>query len=445
MLQSLHRKLVAIIMIMVGALIVALLAISVMNARSSFIEVVDRSLSQVLEQHKDDKTAIDAAPPLKDNNASTDNAQTSKAPSETQDDAISEDVALAGHELSSVGHMAIAWADIDTSGVLIDSNQDFVSIDADKLQAAIEAALCSDVDEGTIPDEHIWWRTAQTPSGLRIAIADTESMDQALSKQLMKAIIIGLSALVALFILANILAKWALRPVSKAWEQQHQFVADASHELKTPLAVILANTQILSEDAGNLPEQDRRWISSTSEEAQRMRGLVEDLLELARTEEGAGSARQNVIVDLSDVVEGQAMQFDAVAYEKGCAISTEVDPDLHVQGDPSQLERLTKTLVDNACKYAAQDSTIEVTLHKQNKELVLNVTNQGTPIDPEDLPHVFDRFYRSDKARTRDTGGYGLGLAIAKGICESHAGKISCTSSKAKGTCFSVRLPVSQK
>lgn len=172
-----------------------------------------------------------------------------------------------------------------------------------------------------------------------------------------------------------------------------------------------------------------------------MRGLVESLLELARTEEGAGSARRNVDVDLSSTVEGEALQFDAVAFEKGCLIETRVEPGVHVMGDPEQLARLTKTLVDNACKYASKDSQVTVTLSRHNGTAQLSVNNLGEPIPEEDLPHVFDRFYRSDKARTRQTGGFGLGLAIARGIAEGHGGKISVTSTQQDGTTFSVRLP----
>ena len=219
-------------------------------------------------------------------------------------------------------------------------------------------------------------------------------------------------------------------------------MADASHELKTPLAVILANTQILKESSEELPEESRRWVKSTADEAERMKGLVEGLLELARTEEGAGNARRDEDVDLSGITEGEALQFDAVAFEQGCSIEASVAEDLHVKGDPDQLERLVKTLLDNACKYAESGTEVLVSLERQGQAAELSVTNHGAPIDPEDLPHIFDRFYRSDKARARETGGFGLGLAIAKGIVESHGGKISVTSSLEAGTRFVVRLPL---
>ena len=139
------------------------------------------------------------------------------------------------------------------------------------------------------------------------------------------------------------------------------------------------------------------------------------------------------------------MQFDAVAYERGCEIETNVVDGISVLGDQDQLDRLLKTLIDNACKYAARGTRIKVTLEKNGSHALFIATNEGEPIPEEDLPRVFDRFWRSDKARARSTGGYGLGLAIAKGIAESHGGKIWATSDDAQGTSFYVKLPINER
>lgn len=439
MLKKLKAKFVAIIMILVGVVILAMTLVNIESARNGYIELTSSSLERVLEGGPDDKGGFLNKP---NDAAAKNNAETQEGSEDTNDMSP-----LAGEPelLSSVGHLTIAWVDISETGSILGSNQDMVSIDSDMLQAAMTNACESGEDYGELPDYHLVWQKKATINGYRIAIADTSSTDQALFKQTVSALAVCGIALLILFIGANLLANWMLAPVEKAWEQQHQFVADASHELKTPLSVILANTQILSQDAKSMSDEDARWVASTADEAKRMRSLVEELLELARTEEVGDAARRNIDVDLSDIVEGEAMQFDALAFEKGCTIETNVNENLHVLGDPEELERLAKTLIDNACKYAAKDSAIKVGLSKQGKDAYLDVTNFGTPIDAEDLPHVFDRFYRSDKARARETGGFGLGLAIARGIAESHGGKISCTSSETKGTCFSVKLPLAQK
>lgn len=178
-----------------------------------------------------------------------------------------------------------------------------------------------------------------------------------------------------------------------------------------------------------------------------MRGLVNDLLQLARTDEtisGAAGAMQHDDVDLSDLVDESALEFDAIAFERSCAISSTIEENVHVTGDREWLERLVRILMDNACKYAGANTIVLVALSQHGRAAHLSVTNMGTPIDPEDLPHLFDRFYRSDKARARTSqaSGFGLGLAIARGIVEAHGGSISVKSDQVEGTTFSVTIPI---
>ena len=405
-LKKLRRRLVAIIRLLVGGIMIALIAFSSANAQESFTELVNRSLERVLSEPGDSRPGD------------------------------------SGDETLGMQHLPVLWVDVSSDGVWLGTNQSQFSVDADALRACVNDAISSSASEGRLTDDHLTWKTISYAYGWRIAIADTSSIDAARNAQIVGDLELAIAGLVALFLIANLLARWLLGPVERAWEQQHQFVADASHELKTPLAVILANTQILKESSEELPEESRRWVKSTADEAERMKGLVEGLLELARTEEGAGNARRDEDVDLSGITEGEALQFDAVAFEQGCSIEASVAEDLHVKGDPDQLERLVKTLLDNACKYAESGTEVLVSLERQGQAAELSVTNHGAPIDPEDLPHIFDRFYRSDKARARETGGFGLGLAIAKGIVESHGGKISVTSSLEAGTRFVVRLPL---
>lgn len=402
--RRLRRRLVAIIMGVVGVVVIGVLVMSSMNAQSSLDELVNRSLARALESRGE---------PGSDNPM-------------------------------GMEHLPVVWVDINENGVVLGTNQAMLSVDGGELSEVLSQAVASDATSGRITKYHLTWRSRIFEGGWRIAVADTSSIDAARMSQLTNDAWVAALGLAALFVIANVLARWVLKPVERAWEQQRQFVADASHELKTPLAVILANAQILRGESSGLPEESRRWVKSTADEAERMKGLVEGLLELARTEEGA-VARRDVDVDLSDTVEGEAMQFDAVAFERGCTIDTKVEEGLHVSGDPEQLERLVKTLLDNACKYAAAQTAVTVVLARRGLQAELAVTNQGTPIDPEDLPHLFDRFYRSDKARARSTGGFGLGLAIARGIVESHGGRISVTSDAERGTCFLVKLPLSQR
>ena len=409
MLKRLRIRLVAIIVGLVGAVFLCMVALTYMSSKASLNTLVDHSLAGALQE----RTGFDAG--------------------------------AGSNEPMGMDRLPVIWVDIASGGLVLGTNQEQVSIDADLLRETVANALESGQTSGKDKTNHISWRMDSSKFGWRIAIADTTSVDEEISSQLVRSLELGAGGIVAIVLIALLLSHWALKPVERAWEQQRQFVADASHELKTPLSVILANTQILINDESIIPEESRRWIRGTSDEAERMRGLVEELLELARTEGGASSARANAPVDLSSLVEGDALQFDAVAYERGCEIETNVVDGISVLGDQEQLERLLKTLIDNACKYAARGTQIKVTLEKNGSHALFVATNQGEPIPEEDLSHVFDRFWRSDKARTRATGGYGLGLAIAKGIVESHGGKIWVTSDDVQGTSFYVKLPINER
>ena len=191
------------------------------------------------------------------------------------------------------------------------------------------------------------------------------------------------------------------------------------------------------------PSQSQ-WIDSTQSEALRMQELVNDMLELARPASAAKDSQVPENVDFTDLVENLALQFESVAFEKGVSIECQIEPGVKVQGSRKRLQRLASTLIDNACKYARSDSSVTVKLSKSAKDATLSVHNEGQSIPAEDLPHIFDRFYRTDKARTSDTGGFGLGLAIAREVAREHGGDICAESSQKKGTTFSATIALHQ-
>lgn len=349
-----------------------------------------------------------------------------------------------GSEGARVGGMLTVVVEVSEKGVVLQTSESPAYISSPVLARVVDDALTKDVTSERIGDLHVVWKSALTEEGnTRIAIVDTTIADRALTSLLLNAIVVMAASLSILFAVASFLSNWAISPIARAWEQQRRFVADASHELKTPLSVILANSQILARD-DRIPEDDARWVESTVNEAQRMKNLVNDLLELAKAEEGTdrlGSALSSEEVDFSNLVESAALEFDPVAFERGCSIETSIEPGLKVKGDPEWLERLAKILIDNACKYARPQSVVRVRLRRSSRHVQLSVNNQGAPIAREDLPHIFDRFYRSERARSRtngDEGGFGLGLAIAKGVAEACGGGIAAESDEASGTTFTV-------
>lgn len=317
---------------------------------------------------------------------------------------------------------------------------DGVTVTDEALDSAVTQALASAQDQGVLGELNLRYRRRQTPEGVKIAFADRGSEVSGLWRLVLISLGVGLCSLAAFFCISLFLANWALRPVERAWRQQRQFVADASHELKTPLTVILANTGVLLSHPGDKVCEQIQWVDNTREEALRMKGLVEDMLFLAKSDAGADRPVLER-VNLSDLVTSCMLSFEPVAFEAGVALTSEVEEAVEVQGDGARLIQLAGILLDNAVKYAGEGGWVRVSLSRASAGARLAVYNSGEPIPAEDLPRLFDRFYRVDKARVREQGGYGLGLAIAKGIAEVHGGRISARSSPTEGTCFTVTLP----
>ena len=326
----------------------------------------------------------------------------------------------------------VVTLDVSDAGVVLSRSGAAIEVSSDQMAGIIAKAL------------QVAWMKRQTDSGFTLALCDTTSRDGAIARQLGMDVAIFVGAMAALAVVVRILSKWALSPIERAWDQQRRFISDASHELKTPLAVICANSQILQRDA-SIPEGSRRWVESTAEEADHMKGLVEDLLTLARADEAAAGTTEDALrhdeVDLSSVVDEAALEFDAVAFERGCSIDSEVAGGIVVRGDADQLGRVVRTLLDNATKYAERNSLVRVRLTQAGSHAQLTVANRGPMIRPEDLEHLFDRFYRADVSRARESGGYGIGLSVAAAIVKAHKGKITAEWTR-DGIYFKAVFPV---
>lgn len=320
---------------------------------------------------------------------------------------------------------------------IIYTTQQNVSISDDVLKIALEKALESRNPEGILHDLNLRFLRREIREGTKIAFADRSNEINSMQGLLLIFLVVGVGGLLAFFFISLFLSGWALRPAEKAWDQQRQFVADASHELKMPLTVILANIGILLAHRQDTITQQFKWVENTQAEATRMKKLVDDLLFLAKSDD----ARVPLVyseVNFSDTVWSCLLPFEPVAFEQGVTINASIQPDIILKGNESQLKQLITILLDNACKYAGEKGIVSVTLVREQKKVCLKVNNTGTLIPVIDLPHIFERFYRADKSRAREQGGYGLGLAIAKSIAENHHAKITAESTKDQGTTFKV-------
>ena len=327
-------------------------------------------------------------------------------------------------------------AEVLPSGTVRVSGSNYYDLqDEDTLLPLVTAALSADADSGVLPAQHMRYFRLEGALTVRIAFMDS-TFEQATLRSLVRVcLLIGAAALLVLFGLSWLLSGFVTRPVARTWQNQQQFLSDASHELKTPLTVILSSADLLKTSAQ--PEQ-RQYVDNISVESRRMKALVEDMLTLSRTESGRAAPFEPL--DLSNLVTDAALRFEPVAFEAGHPLQYDIQNGASLSGDRQQLDQLLDILLDNAVKYAAKDAPIRLTLDISGKNAVLAVENPGDPIPPDKLPHLFDRFYRVDDART-GAGGFGLGLAIAQQIVRRHKGTITAASD-ARATRFTVTLPL---
>ena len=295
--------------------------------------------------------------------------------------------------------------------------------DTEELAAILTDCLGQNRQEGMVEAYHL--RYLRQSNGLyeKLAFVDT-SMERAMLREMMGSyLFIGGGALLLLLLAAVALSWWATRPVERAWRQQRQFLSDASHELKTPLTVILSNAEML--ESAPLAERPARWADNIRSEARRMRTLVEEMLTLARADSTAAPA---VLGDasLSEAAEDCALAFEPVAFEAGKPLEYQLAEDVTVPGDGEKLRRLVSILLDNAIKYGAPGGAVSLLLERRDRQAVLTVSNPGE-IPAEHLSRLFERFYRADASRGEQSG-FGLGLSIADAIAREHRGTLRAES-----------------
>ena len=309
--------------------------------------------------------------------------------------------------------------------------------DTEELAAILTDCLAQEQTQGTIDGYDL--RYLRQDNGLyqKLAFVDM-SMEQATLREMMLSYLqIGAASLVLLLGVSVLLARWATRPVEKAWRQQRQFLSDASHELKTPLTVILSNAELL--ESAHLDERPARWTDNIRSEAGRMKSLVEEMLTLARADNAVRTAVLEE-VSLTDVAADCALSFEPVAFEAGKPLQEDLAEDVTVLGDRDRLRQVIAALLDNAVKYGADGGTITLTLQKTDRQARLTVANPGAPIPQEQLSRLFERFYRADASRGEQSG-FGLGLPIASTIAAEHKGTLRAESD-AVSTRFTLTLPL---
>lgn len=299
--------------------------------------------------------------------------------------------------------------------------------DADTL---VEAAENKGGSKGVLDDYKIRFMKKTLDSGETVmAFADISTSMSLLSNQLKKSLWISLAVTVVMFVVSLFISRWAVKPVERAMVNQKRFVADASHELKTPLAVIISNTDMVIKSE-NIDGKNKRRLDNIKAESARMKELVQELVDLARGDSAENRPAMEE-VDLSGLVADDLLSWDPVAFDAGRSIMDDISEDISVRGNRDKLKQLLDILIDNAIKYSFEKSEISVSLKKTDKKAVLSVKNSGKALTEEEKAHVFDRFYRADESREA-VSGYGLGLSIAVQIAELHKGRLSVESERSE-------------
>ena len=338
--------------------------------------------------------------------------------------------------------------DFSTLTIFFDESGEIIEIytDEDKtdpkpvLYSVAERIEESDKTEGILWDYSLFFVKGSIGGRSYASITSGEVLRNNIRTITRAAGMILFACLLLFIALSYFLASVAIKPVKETWEGQKRFIADASHDMKTPLTVILANTEIIKTHAGS--EESKKWLSSTKAEAERMKRLVDSMLELSSTE----VADERVVlseINFSEITERTVLQMEAVAFDKSTYVESNIAKGVIIKGNEDRLSRLLHILIDNGIKYANKDSTLRVSLVKGKRFAKLTVTNEGSYINEDDIPRLFERFYRGDKARSG--GGFGLGLAIAKNLTESMGGTISAENKKDVGATFTASFPLSDR
>lgn len=426
MFKKLRNKLLIVNIVMIAALILGsfsvIYVITSQNIEHDISSRLNRTLERAVPLSKPESKNNNPPPAPKDNNSPP--RDTNRSPESSLSFLVHADM---NKNITSV----------DLSFYLSDNFYE------DKISDIINSSK----DSGSFKSSYKYWsyRKMQTSEEYIIAFTDITVEHNLLRNLILILSLVGLAALTIVFLISLYSANRSIKPIEDSYNKQKQFVADASHELKTPLTTINTNIDVLLSHGESSINNEKKWLLYIKSETQRMTKLTNDLLYLARLDHDDS----NVIFDktsFSDAIENVILTMEAVIFENNINLYYDIAPDIYVYSSPEQLKQLVMILLDNAVKYTPENGNITIRLNHEPKSAnaVLTVKNTGQGIDSDDIKQIFERFYRSDKSRARNSGGYGLGLAIAKAITETYKGTITAESIKDEYTLFTIKLPIAK-
>lgn len=325
---------------------------------------------------------------------------------------------------------------LDDSGKVLQTDTRRVkAIDVEDARVYGQRAFRTEKERAFLDD----YRFARTAEGslIRITFLDCGRQLYTYRKFLISSICMSGAGFLAFLAVIIFFSGKILKPVTESYEKQKRFITDAGHEIKTPLAIIKADADVLEMEYG-----ENEWLDGIRDQIKRLSGLTSDLVYLSRMEE-AETNLPMIEFPFSDVISETAMSFQALAQTQNKTFLCQIPPMLSYNGNEKAIRQLMGILLDNALKYSPEQGQISITVRKTGRQLCIEVCNTTTqPLTTEQLSHLFERFYRVDTSRSSQNGGYGIGLSVAQAITAAHSGKISATSQDGQSLEISVQLPV---
>ena len=341
------------------------------------------------------------------------------------------------HNSHKKGNDVFGFSNIIT--VVLDDENNIVSWVSEKnigindefIASLVSTALSKNSDFGKAQGHYFY----KVENENRFLFMDNNAAFANDNRTVIVAVSVGFAAWLIFLILSVILTEKMTKPINEAFVKQRQFLSDAGHELKTPVSVVLANADVLKQEIG-----ENKWLGYIATEARRMESLVGDIMDLAKLEDEETKELNKKEFDLSSAVTSAALPFESLSFEKGMTMEFDIQENIRFTGDEEKISELVVIFLSNAIKYGEEKGVIKVSLKKIHKKIHLSFYNTGVGVEEDEKEKIFDRFYRVDKARSRENGSYGLGLSIAKAIVEEHGGNISVESRFKEWIEFSVIL-----
>lgn len=318
------------------------------------------------------------------------------------------------------------------------NNQDGSTIELDD---KMWQYVISDAGLTHVVSEYGQQSTVTTINNNFISFLDVTASYNNLKQLFVIFLMVGIGMLIVIFFISLYFANRTIEPIVRAWEKQKQFVTDASHELKTPLAIIDANSDALLANEEDTIKNQKKWLEYIKEESDRMAKLINNLLLLAKAED-TSIQTFSASFDISAVVNYAILSMEAIVFEKDIRFTHSIEQDIMTKGDSEQLKQVIIILLDNAIKYTNKKGYISIALKKTKRQIVFSIENSGNGIKKADIPKLFDRFYRTDPSRTQENGGYGLGLSVAKAIMDRLGGEFFVESIENESTTFTFTIPL---